>query len=88
MGASEQSDFKPLPWYALSKSAHDGSTKPHPTSCAYPNCIIAQNYQLQKVISIKKRQNRLDDKAQFELKKRLEASYGQNKESVTRPLTI
>ena len=51
--------------------------------CAYPECIIAMNKQLDKVIAVKQNQNRLEEKAKNVLQSRLKASYGEVKGQVT-----
>ena len=51
--------------------------------CEYPDCIIAMNKQLDKVIAVKQKQNRLEDKAKNVLESRLKASYGEVKGKVT-----
>ena len=51
--------------------------------CNYQDCIIAMNKQLDRVIAIKKNQNRLEEKAKFVLESRLKASYGEVTGKVT-----
>ena len=52
-------------------------------ACAYPECIIAQNYELKNVIRIKQRLNRIDERAKAELEQRLKVSYGKKNEKTT-----